>query len=80
MPILESIGRALLAGALAAEATWWVAGRFGGNTGIDAIVRIVAGVATTLLVYVVVLFVLAAPELATLRRIGRRVGGASTTS
>ena len=78
--VLESIGRALLAGALAAEATWWVARRFGGNTGIDAIVRIVAGVATTLLVYVVVLFVLAAPELATLRRIGRRVGGASTTS
>ena len=78
--VLESIGRALLAGALAAEATWWVARRFGGNTGIDAIVRIVAGVATTLLVYVVVLFVLAAPELATLRRIGRRVGGTSTTS
>ena len=78
--VLESIGRALLAGALAAEATWWVARRFGGNTGIDSIVRIVAGVATTLFVYVVVLFVLAAPELATLRRIGRRVGGASTTS
>ena len=70
----------LLAGALAAEATWWVARRVGGNTGVDAVIRIVAGSATTLLVYVLVLFVMAAPELATLRRVGRRVGGAPTTS
>ena len=78
--ILESIARVLLAGALAAEATWWVARRVGGNTGVDAVIRIVAGSATTLLVYVLVLFVMAAPELATLRRVGRRVGGAPTTS
>jgi putative peptidoglycan lipid II flippase len=78
--ILESIARVLLAGALAAEATWWVARRVGGNTGVDAVIRIVAGSATTLLVYVLVLFVMAAPELTTLRRVGRRVGGAPTTS
>ena len=75
-PILESIARVLLAGVLAGEAAWWVARRVGGNTGADALLRIVAGSATMLLVYVVVLFVLAAPELASLRRVGRRVGGA----
>ena len=41
--ILESIARVLLAGALAGEAAWWVARRVGGNTGADALLRIVAG-------------------------------------
>ena len=71
----------LLAGVLAGEAAWWVAGSVGGNSGADALLRIVAGSATILVVYVVVLFVLAAPELASLGRLRRRrVGGAAPTS
>jgi putative peptidoglycan lipid II flippase len=66
--VLGSIIRMLLAGALAAEAAWWVAGRLGGNTGFDAVARIVAGVATTVVVYAAVLFVVAAPDVASLRR------------
>jgi hypothetical protein len=79
--VLESIGRVLLAGALAGEAAWWVARRVGGNAGVDAFVRILAGTTTIVVVYVLVLFVLAAPELAAVRRLGRgRVGGAASTS
>jgi putative peptidoglycan lipid II flippase len=80
-PVLESIGRVLLAGALAGEAAWWVARRVGGNAGVDAFVRIVAGTTTTVVVYILVLFVLGAPELSAVRRLGRgRVGGAAPTS
>jgi hypothetical protein len=79
--ILGSIARVLVAGALAAEAAWLVARRVGGNSGADALARIVAGTATVLVVYTIVLFVLAAPEIAALRRLGGgRVGGAASTS
>jgi putative peptidoglycan lipid II flippase len=79
--ILGSIARVLVAGALAAEAAWWVARRVGGNSGADALARIVAGTATVLVVYTILLFVLAAPELAALRRLGGgRVGGGASTS
>jgi hypothetical protein len=58
-----------------------VARRLGGNSGADALARIVAGTATILVVYTIVLFVLAAPELGALRRLGGgRVGGAASTS
>jgi putative peptidoglycan lipid II flippase len=78
--VVESIVRMLLAGLLAAEAAWWVARRVGGNTGLDAVVRIFVASATTLAVYAVVLFILAAPELTSLGRLRRRVRGATPTS
>jgi putative peptidoglycan lipid II flippase len=79
--ILESIVRVLLAGVLAGEAGWWVARQLGGNSGADALLRIIVGSAIILVVYAVVLFVLAAPELTSLGRLRRRrVGGASSTS
>jgi putative peptidoglycan lipid II flippase len=79
--LLESIARMLLAGVLAAEATWWVARQVGGNSGADALIRLLAGTVTALVVYAVVLFVVAAPELRSLRRLGRRpVRPAASTS
>ena len=44
--ILESIARVVLAGILAAEAAWWVARRVGGNSGADALLRLLAASAT----------------------------------
>ena len=79
--ILESIARVLVAGALAGEAGWWLARRVGGNTGADALLRILVASTAIVAVYVLVLFVLAAPELSSLRRLGdRRVGGPRSTS
>ena len=79
--ILESIARILVAGALAGEAGWWLARRVGGNTGADALLRILVASAAIATVYVLVLFVLAAPELSSLRRLGdRRVGAPRSTS
>ena len=79
--LLESIARMLLAGLLAAEATWWVARQVGGNSGVDAVIRLFAGTFAALVVYAVVMFVVAGPELRSLRRLGRRpVGPAASTS
>jgi putative peptidoglycan lipid II flippase len=67
-PILVAIARMLLATALMGEAMWIVADAVGGNTGLDAIARIlVAGVAGVA-VYAAVLVALGAPELDALRR------------
>jgi putative peptidoglycan lipid II flippase len=70
--VLASIFRMLIAGALAAEAAWWVARRVGDNAGTQAIGRLAAGSLTTLGVYAAVLFVLAAPELTAVRRLASR--------
>jgi putative peptidoglycan lipid II flippase len=69
--VLRSIARMLLAGALAAEAAWWVAHQVGGNTGVEAFVRILAGSVTAVIIYALVLFIVAAPELRSIRRLGR---------
>lgn len=73
--VVESIARMAVAGALAAEATWWVARRVGANAGVDAVGRLLAGTLTALVVYAAVLFVLGAPELRALQRLARRVRG-----
>jgi len=70
----------VLAAVLAAEATWWVAQRVGGNTGFDALVRLVCGTVTGAAVYGGVLVLLKAPEITAVKRImpgrGRRANPA----
>ena len=79
--VLESIAR--MRARRGARRRGDVAGRrnVGGNTGADALVRLLAGTATTVAVYAVVLFVLAAPELKSLRRFATgRVGATAPAS
>ena len=74
--VLVAMTRMVLAAVLAAEATWWVARRVGGNTGFDALVRLVCGTVVGVAVYAGVLVLLKAPEVAAVKRIvpgrGRR--------
>jgi putative peptidoglycan lipid II flippase len=67
-PILASLGRMLLAGALMGEAVWIVARLVGSNSGPGAAVRLGVGTAVGIVVYVVLLTLLRAPELDALRR------------
>ena len=67
-PLLASLARMILAAILMAEAVWLVTQQVGGNTGIDAAVRIVVGTAIGTAVYVGVLMALRAPELDWVRR------------
>ena len=53
----------LLASVLMAEAVWLVTQQVGGNAGIDAVVRLVAGTIVGAGVYLGVLVLLRAPEL-----------------
>jgi putative peptidoglycan lipid II flippase len=64
---LISVARMVLAGTLAAEATWVVARVVGGDAGIEALVRLVVSGTVGLVVYVGVLLALRAPELESLR-------------
>ena len=74
--VLVAMTRMVLAAVLAAEATWWVARHVGGNTGFDALVRLVCGTVVGVAVYAAVLVLLKAPEVAAVKRIvpgrGRR--------
>ncbi len=74
--VLVAMTRMVLAAVLAAEATWWVARHVGGNTGFDALVRLVCGTVVGVAVYAGVLVLLKAPEIAAVKRIvpgrGRR--------
>ena len=67
-PLLASLARMILAAILMAEAVWLVTQQVDGNTGIDAVVRIVVGTAIGTAVYVGVLMALRAPELDWVRR------------
>ena len=67
-PLLASLARMILAAILMAEAVWLVTQQVGGNTGIDAVVRIVVGTAIGTAVYVGVLMALRSPELDWVRR------------
>jgi putative peptidoglycan lipid II flippase len=60
---LEALARMLLAGLVMAEVTWLVARQVGGNVGLAALVRTVAGGVVGIAAYVAVLLVLRAPEL-----------------
>lgn len=71
--LFASLGRMLLAAVVMAEAVWLVARSVGGNDGTDAIVRVLAGATTGVIVYAGVLALLGAPELNALReRLTRR--------
>jgi putative peptidoglycan lipid II flippase len=64
--------RMLVAAAIMAQAVWMVARLVGGNTGVDALLRIGAGTATGIVVYLCVLLAMRAPEVGELRtRLGR---------
>ncbi len=66
--ILASIGPMLLAALLMAEAVWLVTNLVGGNSGVDAFVRLVVGAIVGIGVYLGVLFALGVPELDPIRR------------
>lgn len=71
-PIAAALGRMVIASAVMGEAVWWVARQVGGNVGLDAVVRVLAGSLTGVVVYVVILAALRAPELDPLLRRVRR--------
>lgn len=60
--------RMTLAAAIMAEAVWLITRFVGGNTGIDAVVRIAVGTIAGAAIYVGVLFALGAPEIKELRQ------------
>jgi putative peptidoglycan lipid II flippase len=70
--VVESIVRIGLAGTLGGEAAWLVADRVGGNTGLGAFGRLLAGSLAGAAVYGGLLVLLRAPELGALRRVARR--------
>ncbi len=61
-PVALSFWKHALAAVLMGEAVWFVTGRLGGDTGMDAIVQLVVGAAGGAIVYVVLLVVLRSPE------------------
>ena len=61
--VLESIARMVLAAALAGEAMWLAADNVGGNAGLDAFARLVAGAIAGGATYLAALILLRAPEL-----------------
>ncbi|MEP1124373.1 MAG: murein biosynthesis integral membrane protein MurJ [Ilumatobacter sp.] len=67
-PILVSLSRMVVAGALMGEAVWVVARNVGGNVGVDAVLRLGAGTVAGIAVYFGLLAVMGAPELDALRR------------
>ena len=62
-PVLVALGRMVLAAIVMAEAVWFVAHFVGGNTGLAALTRLVAGTIVGIAVYPAVLYALAAPEI-----------------
>ena len=62
--VARSLGRMTVAGALAAEAAWLVGAQVGGDAGTDGLVRVITGAVVGLAVYVGVLALQRAPELA----------------
>ena len=73
-PIFASLGRMLLASLLMAEIVWFVSRAVGANSGVGAVVRVLAGTVVGVAVYVGVLALLRSPELAAARRlVGRSI-------
>ena len=66
--ILGSLWRMIVAAALMGEVVWLVTREVGGNTGIDAALRLAVGTVVGVLVYGLLLLAMGAPELAALRR------------
>jgi putative peptidoglycan lipid II flippase len=67
-PIFASLGRMLLASALMAELVWLTARAVGDNSGTGAVARVLAGTVVGIVVYLLVLVLLRAPELEAARR------------
>lgn len=67
-PIFVSLARMGLAAVLMAEAVWLVTQPIGGNTDVDAVVRLVVGTVVGTVVYAGALIALRAPELDAARR------------
>jgi putative peptidoglycan lipid II flippase len=67
-PILRSLWRMIVAGALMGEAVWFVTRNIGGNVGVDALVRLAVGAAVGVIVYFGLLAAMGAPELDALKR------------
>lgn len=68
---LAGLSRMVVAGAVMAACTWPVARTVGANTGVDAVVRIVAAGACGAVAYVAALTALRSPELKALRSLRR---------
>jgi putative peptidoglycan lipid II flippase len=66
-PLASSGWRMILAAVLMGEAVWWVARQVGGDTGLDAAVRLLVGAAVGVVVYVAVLAALGSPEIGAVR-------------
>ncbi|MDQ3738207.1 MAG: murein biosynthesis integral membrane protein MurJ [Actinomycetota bacterium] len=66
--VFFSLARILLAGALGGEAAWIVARNLGGNVGVDGVVRFSVAGLVGLVVYVVALIAMRAPEVSAIRR------------
>ena len=66
--IVRAIGPMVLAAVLMGEAVWLVARQVGGDSGVDALLRLVVGALIGIVVYAGVLLALRAPELDFLRR------------
>lgn len=62
-PLFASLGRIVLASVVMAEAVWATAQVIGANDGAMAVMRVVAGVAVGIVVYIGVLVALGTPEL-----------------
>lgn len=63
-----ALWRMVVAGALCGEAAWFVARQVGDNTGAGAVARLTAGGVAGLVVYVIVLVALQAPEVTAIAR------------
>src|SRR6056297_2394549 len=67
-PLFASLWRMLVAAALMGQAVWLATQAVGGNTGLDAVVRLAVGTVVGCVVYAGVRFALRAPELDAVRR------------
>lgn len=66
--IVDSVWKMVIAAALMGESVWWITRGVGGNTGVDAVVRLAVGVVVGVIVYVVLLWAMDARELDAVRR------------
>lgn len=71
-PVVAALGRMVVASALMGEAVWWVTRQIGGDVGLGALTRVMAGTGVGAIVYAVTLLLLRAPELEALRARLRR--------
>ncbi len=77
-PILVSLWRMVVAGAVMGEVVWLVTRSVGGNVGVDALIRLVIGAVVGVVIYFALLAAMGAPEVDALRR--RLSSAPATTS